>query len=126
MADTVYVVDKGLDLTCNLLLTSNIKYVGWGTGTNAATATDTGLQTASGDESRSTGTQTLQLTSTANDTYQVVATITCATNNKAITEVGIFDSSTTGNMYLRAGFSAINVTVGDSIQFTLKAQYNQA
>lgn len=126
MADVVYVVDKGMDLVTALLVASNIKYIGWGTGGNtAATTTDTALGTAAA-ESRTSGTQTQQTTSTTNDTYQVVGTITCTGSGKTIDEVGIFDASTSGNMYLHATFDDISVAVNDSIQFTLKAQYNQA
>jgi len=126
MADVVYVVDKGMDLVTALLAASSVKYIGWGTGGNtAALAADTGLTTPAA-ESRTSGTQTQQTTSTAADTYQVVGTITCTGSGKAIDEVGIFDASTVGNCYLHATFDDINVSVGDSIQFTLKAQYNQA
>ena len=125
MADVVYVVDKGMDLVTALLVASNIKYVGWGTGGNtSATATDIGL-TAAATEARVSGTQTLQTTSTTNDTYQVTATITCTGAAKAIDEVGIFDAITSGNMFFHATFDDVNLSIGDSITFTLKAQYNQ-
>jgi hypothetical protein len=56
----------------------------------------------------------------------VVGTITCTGAGKAITEVGLFDASTNGIMFARVTFSAINVSVGDSIQFTLNTVLDQA
>jgi hypothetical protein len=61
-------------------------------------------------------------TTTANDTYRVVGTLT-ANSNAAITEVGLFDASTGGNMYVRGTFAVINLEAGDSIQFTIDCQY---
>ena len=51
------------------------KYAHWGTGTNAATTSDTALQTARA-ESRVAGTESIVTTTQTNDTYQVVATFT--------------------------------------------------
>jgi len=97
------------------------KFVAWGTGTNAAAVTDTALQTES-SESRTTGTASRQTTTVTNDTYRVVGTIT-ATGSRAITEAGLFDASTTGNLYVRSVFSAINLATNDSIQFTFNVAY---
>ncbi len=128
MADTVYVVENGLAVTTDRLLDSPThnppKWVHWGTGTTAATGADTVLETPGG-ESRTEGAETQQTTTHTSDTFQVVGTITCASSGKAITEAGLFThaTSTTGYLYLRATFSAINLNVGDSIQFTIKVQY---
>lgn len=113
--------NKGRDLATALLAASTIKYVGWGTGTTAAAATDTALQTAAA-EARTAGTQSAVTTSVTNDTYQVVAAVV-ATGAHAITEAGLFDASTAGNLAVRSVFSAINVSVDDSIEFTFKLQY---
>jgi len=127
-ADVVYVVDNGLAITTDRLLDSPThnppKWVHWGTGTTAATAADTVLETP-GAEARTEGTETQETVTTTNDTFQVVGTITCAGSGKAITEAGLFShlTSTTGYLYLRATFDVINLNVGDSIQFTIKAQY---
>lgn len=127
MADAAYVVDNGLAIVTNRIIGSGTepKYIGWGTGTTGAAATDTGLETAAA-ESRTSGTGTRQQTSTANDTYQVVGAIVCAGSAKAITEVALYDASSGGNCFFHGTFSAINVSVGDSIEFTLKAVFNQA
>jgi hypothetical protein len=36
----------------------------------------------------------------------------------AITEAGLFDATSAGNMLIRSVFSAVNVVSGDSIAFT--------
>lgn len=94
-------------------------YAHWGTGVGAAVVTDTALGTARA-EARVAGTSSIVTTTVTNDTYQNVATITCASTSAAITEYGQFDASTAGNMLIRSSFDAINVNVGDSIQFTSK------
>jgi hypothetical protein len=127
MADVVKVVNGGLDIVTNRIKGSGTEpsYVGWGTGTTGADVTDTGLETARG-ESRTNCTTTRQTTNTTNDTYRAVGTITCASTSAAITECGLFDASTSGNLFLRATFDAINVNVGDSIQFTINTVFDQA
>ena len=94
------------------------KYVGWGTGTTAAAATDTGLETPA-TEARTAGTTSLVKTTVDNDTYRVVALMTCAGADKAITEIGVFDADTDGNMLARCVFLALNLVVGDSVEFTV-------
>jgi len=95
------------------------KYAHWGTGTTGAVVGDTALETARA-ESRVAGTETIVTTTQTNDTYQVVSTLTCAGTPAAITEYGQFDASVAGNMLIRSTFDAINLQVGDSIQFTSK------
>ena len=128
MADVVYVVDNGLAITTDRLLDSPThnppKWIDMGTGTTAADPTDTVLETP-GPEARTEGTETQQTTTTTNDTFQVVGTITKTTGAGAITECGLFShlTSTTGYLYIRATFDAINLNVGDSIEFTVQSQY---
>jgi hypothetical protein len=97
------------------------KYVGWGTGAGTTAATDTTLFTEIG--SRTTGTATQQTTSTTNDTYQVIGTLT-ASGSVTITNAGLFDASTSGNLFVKGDFSGIALTSGDSIQFTFKTQFS--
>lgn len=85
-----------------------------GTGTNAESNADTGLQTPTG--SRVTGTR-VDASSGSNGVYQSVATISYS-STLAITEHGLFNASTGGTLMDRSVFSAINVNNGDSIQFT--------
>ena len=130
MADVVYVVDNGLKAIVDELVTlSKYKYVAWGTGVTGAVATDTAMQTASAPTTATavTGTVSAVTTSTTNDTYQVVATIT-AGSTLAIREVGVLNQATISgaSMFLHGTFDPINVNSGDSIEFTIKAQLNQA
>jgi hypothetical protein len=124
MATTSGMTSAGSAIVTLALVTGNIvKYVGWGTGTTAYAATQTALVTPAA-ESRATATITQQTTDHTNDTFQAVGTMTCAGALKAITEVGLFDASTSGNMYFRAAFDAMNVDVGDQIQFTIKVKHD--
>ena len=99
-------------------------YVGWGTGSTAAAAGDTTLQTASA-EARTNGTKSKQTTNSSNDTYQVVATVT-SLSTQTIAEVGLFDASTSGNMYVRGVFTGIPLEASDAIEFTVKVVLDQA
>jgi hypothetical protein len=124
--DTAFVVDGGMAIITNRIKGAGSEplHIGWGTGTTTAATPNTALETPRA-EARTEGTSTRETTSSTNDTYQVVGTITCASTPAAITEVGLFDAATDGNLFLRATFSAINVSVGDSVAFTLKTQFNQ-
>ena len=93
-------------------------YIDWGTGTNAPAAGDTTLQTPGG-EARVNGTKSKQTTTFANDTMQVIGTMTAA-GSKTITEAGLFDAATVGNMVVRGTFTGIPLGVGDTIQFTIQ------
>lgn len=95
-------------------------FVGMGTGAGTAAITDTTLFTEV--ETRTSGTSTQQTTTVTNDTYQVVGTIT-ATATRAITNAGLLDASTAGNLFVKGDFATINLATGDSIQFTIKCSF---
>lgn len=97
------------------------KYIGWGTGAGTTSATDTTLFSETG--SRTTGTATQQTTSTTNDTYQVIGTLT-AGSSLTITNAGLFDASSSGNLFVKGDFTGVALTSGDSIQFTFKTQFS--
>ena len=114
--------------TGKAVVTSRIKgsgtepsYTAWGTGAGTTAATDTTLFTETG--TRVSGTQSQVTTSVTNDTYQVVGTQT-AGGALAITNAGLFDASTSGNLFVKGDFSTINLSTGDSIQFTFKTQFS--
>lgn len=96
-------------------------YVAWGSGAGTAAANQTALFTEEG--SRTAGTSTQVTTSTTNDTYQVVGTIT-APGGLTITNAGLFDAATGGNLYMKGDFTGVVLTTGESIQFTMKVQYS--
>jgi hypothetical protein len=82
-----------------------------GTGTNAAAAGDTALQTeldrnALTSKTRSTNVVTMVGDWAAGD------------GTGAITEAGILDAASTGNLYARAVFSAINKAAGDTLSIS--------
>jgi hypothetical protein len=91
---------------------TNFKYHDSGTGTGAEAIGDTALGTPTGD-ARVVGTQDNSVAKQ----YKSVATLSYTTT-LAITEHGLFSASTTGTLWDRTKFSAINVGSGDSIQFT--------
>lgn len=99
------------------------KWLDWGTGSGQGVASNA-LAAAAG-ESRTDGTPTAQTTTTTDDTYQVAGSIV-ATATRAITEVGVFDASTSGNMIIYGDFTVINLNTDDSITFTVQAVGDQA
>jgi hypothetical protein len=99
---------------------SSMNYHDSGTGTTAATSTDSGLQTQAGPTTRAAGTQS----NPAANQYRSVGTISYTTS-LAITEWGLFNQSAQGGtMWDHRVFSAINVNSGDSIQFTYTLTIN--
>ena len=101
------------------------KNIGWGTGVTAAAVTDTALQTEAAPTTsggRTVGTESRATTTVTNDTYQVAGTVT-AGGTLAITEAGLFDAVSTGNMLIHSVFSAVNVNSGDSIAFTFQTKF---
>jgi hypothetical protein len=53
----------------------------------------------------------------------VVGTITAGTT-ETITNAGLFDASTSGNLFVKGDFTGIALNSGDSIQFTFKCQFS--
>ena len=97
------------------------KYVAWGTGAGTTAATDTTLFTEV--TPRVSGTTSQVTTSTTNDTFQVVGTQTAGTS-ETITNAGLFDASTSGNLFVKGDFTGVPLNSGDSIQFTFKVQFS--
>lgn len=90
--------------------------VAWGTGAGTAAVGDTTLFT----EAAETRVTTVQSQPSA-DTNQFVGTIT-SSSGQTITNAGIFDAATTGNLLLKSDFTGIALLTGDSIQFTFTLQ----
>ena len=114
------VTNVGFAEVTALLEASALNFVGWGTGAGTAAAADTTLFTEA-SEARVAGTQSVVTTTVASDTYQVVSTLV-ADGTKTITNAGIFDASTAGDLFLKGDFTGVALTVGESIQFTCKVQ----
>lgn len=91
-----------------------------GSGTTAAAAGNTALETQIGSRVSLTST-----TVTANATAYV-ATFAAGTGTGAITEAGIFNASTAGTMLCRTVFSVVNKGVDDTLQITWTITLNAA
>jgi len=90
-----------------------------GTGTTAAAAGDTTLQTA-------VASSRVTLTSTTVTTNSVayVATFPAGTGTGALTEAGIFNASSAGTMSCRTVFSVINKGAADTLGITWTVTVN--
>ena len=82
-------------------------------GTGAEAVGDTALSTGF-TEARTTGTQT----ETSAMVYKTVSTHTFSVTGAAITEHGLFSSSASTTLWDRSLFAVINVSSGDSVEFT--------
>ena len=125
--DTVVVTNVGLGLlTARIRAAGNEwNYLGVGTGTNVANITDVSLQTPRA-ESRTLCTTSSVTTTVANDTYQAVGLVSIVGSVASLTEVALFNASTSGEMFLRASHDSIALNVGDSVQYTLKIKFANA
>ena len=96
-----------------------VTYIALGTGATAANVTDTTLVTeiSTGGGSRAAATASRQTTTVTNDTSRLLKTFSF-TSSFAVTESGIFNAASSGDMAARQVFSAINVSNGDSLQVT--------
>lgn len=95
-------------------------YIGWGTGAGITNATDTSLFTESG--TRVSGGGSVVTSYTTNDSYQVIATLT-SSSTQTITNVGLLDASTAGNLFIKGDFTGIPLVATDAIQFTIKCTF---
>lgn len=127
-----FVVDGGLDITTNRIKGAGTEplNIGWGTGAGTTVRTDSTLFTeklvdlsTSAGTDHTVGASTRQTTTTTNDTYQVIGTRT-ATGAGTVTNAGLFDAASGGNLYLKGDFTGIGLAIGDAIQFTIKAVYD--
>jgi len=121
--------NAGLAEVSSLVLTDNpgtataFDYIALGVGTGqAVTATTLASEvvTVGGERTAGTGTQTT--TTVTNDTAQLVVTWSF-TGSLALTEAGIFNAASTGDMLAYQNFSALNVTSGDSLEITWKVAF---
>jgi len=96
-------------------------YIAVGTGTTAAAAGNTTLETEITDSglARANSTASRVTTDVTNDTAQDQYTFS-VTGTKAVTESGVLNASSAGTLLCRQTFSAVNVVNGDSLQVTWK------
>ena len=116
MAD-IY-TDVGEDFTVDQLDAFGTYYVHWGTGAGTAAKTDTTLFTAA-SETRVATTDSQP----SSNIMQWLGTIT-ADGTKTITNAGIFDASTSGNLIVKSDFTGVALTSGDKIEFTFQLTFS--
>ena len=126
-----FVVDGGLDIVTGRLrgVGTEPLNIGWGTGAGTAARTDTTLFTealvtlAGGSTDHTVGTSSQVTTTTTDDTYQVTGTRT-ATGAGTVTNAGLWDAASGGNLFLKGDFTGIGLASNDSIAFTIKAIFD--
>jgi hypothetical protein len=107
------VVDTGLDFIASRMGgtgDSVMSHMGIGTGTTAAAAGDTDIETINGSR------EALDSATVTDNTIVYVGSFDSRTG--AITEAGVFNAATAGTMLCRTVFSAINLTSADSLTVT--------
>jgi hypothetical protein len=104
------------------------KFIGIGSGAGTAAVGDTTLFTefTTGTwtgYARVTGTLTQQTTTLTNDTYRCVGTFT-APAAEAVTNAGLFDALTTGNLLIKGDFATVNLALNDTLTLTFNLQFS--
>jgi hypothetical protein len=125
------VTNAGRDIVTNRIKGAGTEplNIGWGTGAGTAAVADTTLFTeklldlsTSAGTDHTVGASTRQTTTVTNDTYQVIGTRTATGGaGGTVTNAGLFDAASGGNLFLKGDFAGIPLSVGDAIQFTIKA-----
>ena len=133
MADSVLVVTTGLTLITTCLVDLGAvapKHTQWGVGTTAPAAGDVDLEDKTDcNEARVSDLAEVVTITLTDDGFRCHALITKAAAGAAITEVGTFNAADAGTppdgdtMFLRATFDAINLVVGNSIDFTIDTKF---
>ena len=133
MADKVLVVTDGLTIITSALVALGAvapKWAQWGVGVADPVAGDSDLGDKTGcAEDRVNDDYAVTTTTLTDDTVSAGALITKAAAIAAITEVGLFNAADTSapptgdTLFLRATFSAINLILGNSIDFTIDTKF---
>ena len=121
MADvevTTQVTDLGLAAFAYAMLNEaeNV-YMHWGTGTNNLDPERNNLVTPATEDR-----VLVAVTNPSNGVLNFNGTMECNSTGKTITEVGIFDAETGGNLLIVGSLSKA-VTEGDTIEFDLTATF---
>lgn len=109
------VVNNGLNVIAERLAgtaKAAVSHMGIGTGTTAATATDTGLEIPKSVRVAAT---TIVV---ANGTVTITATFTGAAHAGAITEAALFNDVSLGQMISRVVFAAYTIGSSDALTIT--------
>lgn len=103
-----------LDVSASSKYVKNFDRIAIGTGTTDPAISDTALQTEVARSAQKTP------TNPSAGTYQVQHTFPAGTGTGAITEVGLFDANSSGNMLNRSEFAAVNKGAGDELTMTVQ------
>lgn len=95
--------------------------IAWGTGATVPVQGSTTVSTET-TPARATATLSGVTTTTTGDTFQAVGTLT-ADAGKTITNAGLFDAATTGDLVLIGDHAGVPLLTGDSIEYTFKLQF---
>lgn len=109
------VVDTGLDYIASRMggtSASVMSHMALGSGTTAAAANDTDLQSILGSR------EALDSTTVTDNTIQYVASFEAGDATGAVTEAGIFNASSAGTMLCRTVFSVVNKAADDTMSVT--------
>lgn len=123
------IVNAGKAAMAGLFLTDvavdAFDYIALGTGTVAAAAGDTalGAEITTGGGARSAGTGTRVTTAVTNDTSQLEATFNF-TASHAITESGVLNAASAGDLAARQVFDVLNVSNGDQLTVRWRIQHS--
>lgn len=107
-------VNTGKEIIADALAALSF-FVGWGTGAGTTLVADTTLFTE-GPELRSLCSELNITTTTTNDTLRLTGLIT-ATAPRTVTNAGIFDVISGGNLLVKSDFTPVPLVAGESIQF---------
>lgn len=94
-----------------------MRYLALGTGTNAASASDTALQTE-------LSTRVAGALTNSTNVWQNQVTFGAGVDTGAITEAGIFSAPSVGTMFARQVFAVVNKASGDSLQLTWQVTFS--
>jgi hypothetical protein len=114
------VVDAGLDFIASRMggTSSDVmSHMAVGSGSVAANAADTGLGSELGRVALASSTVT-------DNAIAYVATFGAGVGTGAVTEAGIFNDGTTGDMLCRTVFAVVNKQADDSLQITWTVTLN--
>lgn len=127
-----FVQDGGLDVVTNRIKGAGTEplNIGWGTGAGTTVRSETTLfveklvdLTTSAGTDHTVGTSSRITTTTTNDSYRVTGTRT-ATGAGTVTNAGLFDAASGGNLFLKGDFTGIGLAANDSIAFTITAVFD--
>jgi len=107
------VVDAGLDFIASRMegVSSDVmSHMGLGSGTTAAAAGDTDLESLLGSR------EELDSTTVTDNVITYVSSFEAGDATGAVTEAGIFNASTAGTMLCRTVFDVVNKAADDTLQ----------